>query len=156
MDGQVFTYIFGITSLFIGTTIIYRLFKPNRKSENKWLNKKWINIPLGLVLIGNGLYDLSNSDSGRYSLGDNHWTADKKKILIETCLRDASTTADKHPEIMKTYCECSVDKITKSQKYSEYIDNLKKTQDEQMKIIMPIIKDCYDIMRTQIGIENSR
>lgn len=156
MDGQVFTYIFGITNISIGVAIIYRLFRPNRQSENKWVNKKAIIIPFGLILIGNGLYDLSNSDSGRYNIGDNHWTADKKKILIETCLRDASTTADKHPEIMKTYCECSIDKITENQKYSEYIDNLKKPQDEQMKTIMPIIKDCYNIMRTQIEIENSK
>jgi len=57
---------------------------------------------------------------------------------------------------MRTYCESSIDKITENQKYSEYVDNLKKPQDEQMKIIMPIIKDYYDIMRTQIGIENSK
>lgn len=156
MDGQVFTYIFGITNVFIGGTIIYRLFRPNRQSGVKWINNKNIIIPLGLILIGNGLYDLANPGSGRYNIGNDHWTADKKKTLVETCLRDASTTAEKHPEIMKTYCECSVQKVTEKQKYSEYIDNLKKPQDEQMKIIMPIIKDCYDIMRTQIGIENSK
>jgi hypothetical protein len=155
MDGHVFTYIFGTTSIFIGTGIIYRLFRPKRQSGIKWINNKAIVIPLGLIIIGNGLYDILNSNSGRYDIGSNHWTANNKKIMVETCLRDASTTADKYPEIMKTYCECSTEKITEKQKYSEYIDNLKKPQDEQLKIIMPIIKDCYDIMRTQIAIKNS-
>ncbi len=156
MDGHVFTYIFGVTNIFIGTVIIYRLFRPTRQLGTKWINRKSIVIPLGLILIGNGLYDLANSESGRYSIGDNHWTAERKKILIETCLREVSTMADKYPEIMKTYCECSVERVTERQTYSEYVDNLKKSQDEQLKIIMPIIKDCYDIMRTQTTIDSSK
>ncbi len=106
------------------------------------------------ILILNGSYDLIKRDPERYKIGlfskGRQWTEEDRKILIQNCMRDAKTTAIEHPEITLNYCKCSMTKIMDSMSYDEYVKSLEKPQDEQMKIIVPIIQSCIDELRKGI------
>src|SRR5258706_6082461 len=151
MDGKVFTYIFGLTNIFIGTFLIYNLLKAGQQSGTTWIKKRGIAIPLAFVLFLNGGYGLYNPDSGRYNIGRHTWTSDDRQMLIGKCLQETSVMAQKHPQIMKDYCECGVDRTMKALSYEEYIQSLNKSDKDRIKEGMPIIKYCYNLMKRRIA-----
>ena len=156
-------YIFGLTSLLGGLYLFllsFRIYKPKHKTENQnerydWLEKFGTLTKIcSVILILNGSYDLIKRDPDRYRIGSSNnkrqWTAEDKRILIQNCMRDARTTATNYPQITLDYCECSMTKIMDSMSYDEYVKSLGKSQEEQMKIIVPIIKDCINELRQEI------
>ena len=109
-----------------------------------------------IFLIANGAYDLLNRDSTRYSIGTTkkvEWSSEDREILIGTCMRDASTTAKNFPKITREYCECSVDIVIENITYLEYMENLNKTTEEQVKILFPLIQDCLTEHRRRLDVE---
>jgi hypothetical protein len=157
-------YIFGLTSLLGGLYLFllsFRLYRPKHKTNeqiqryDKWLKKFGTLTKIcSIILILNGSYDLIKQDPERYKIGlfskGRQWTEEDRKILIQNCMRDAKTTAIEYPEITLKYCKCSMTKIMDSMSYDEYVKSLEKPQDEQMKIIVPIIQNCIDKLRKGI------
>jgi hypothetical protein len=151
MDGRIFTYIIGMTCVIIGVALAFKIATTN-KSKAPWsFNKKIIWGVVAVASLGNGIYDLLHTASGRYGVGDDHWTKENQAKLVQKCFNEASTLSQKYPEVMHTYCECSIAKIAKKMTYREYIENMNKPQDEQLKNIVPFIQGCYDTMMMQVS-----
>jgi hypothetical protein len=160
MNGQIFSYIFGITSLAIGVGLLWNLFKTKIEDDDKpkWTRNKAIIIPIALILIIRGVYNLVDNNSGRYDIGikaEMQWAPEDKETLVKACLRDAGQNSTRYPDIMREYCDCSSDIIMSELTYSQYARSLKKTREEQMKLIMPLIQVCYDTMTFKMNREKN-
>lgn len=94
-----------------------------------------------------GGYVLIRHDPNMYRLNSdieaNKWTADDKiKLSKEFTDNISSQVKKKHPEEVKYYCNCVVDKIMKIMGRQDYIDDSKLPQTEQDKIFTPIVDSC--------------
>jgi hypothetical protein len=157
-------YIFGLPSLLGGLYLFlfsFRIYKPKYKTDkhkeryHHWLEKFGALMKIcSVFLILNGSYDLIKRDTERYKIDSSNntrqWTAEDKRILIKNCMHGARTTATNYPQITRDYCECSMTKIMNSMSYEEYVKSLKKPQEEQMKIIVPIIQNCINELKKRI------
>lgn len=155
--------IFGSTSLLLGVWLLsysFKLYKPKHKTNeenekyNNW-HKKFGTFSkiASIILILNGGYDLLNHNSDRYKINSSkksEWTEEDRQVMIENCLRDAKTNTTKYPQIMKDYCECSVDKIIAAFTKEKYLESLKKTQEEQITEQLPIFQSCLDDLKIRI------
>jgi len=108
--------------------------------KNFMTGKHWI-IAIIIIVVGyksyTGLRDMIESQRAR-----EQWTTEDRDLLINKCFNEAGNTGLKYPELTKTYCECSNDKILKHFTKSEYSELMKKPAEEQIKISLPIIQDC--------------
>lgn len=157
-------YIFGLSSFLCGFflfLISFRLYKPKHKTEEqkerheKTLEKFGIFLKVcSVILILKGAYDLINSDPDRYRIGKSNktpeWTKEDRVILIKNCIRDSGPTAKNYPQIIKEYCECSTDKIMKGMTKNRYEKSLSKPQEEQIKEILPLFRDCFVELKQRI------
>src|ERR1700750_3332679 len=150
MDGRIFTYIIGMTCVIAGVALAFKI-GTSANSKSPWsLRTK---ILLGLIaaaLIGNGTYDLLHTASGRYGVGDDHWTKENQAKLVQKCFNEGSTLSQQYPDVMHRYCECSIERIAKKMSYREYVENMQKPQEQQLKAIIPFIQGCYDTMMMQV------
>ena len=108
---------------------------------------------MSILLIINGLYDLIANNPDRYRIGTQEkteWTESDRQEFIEGCISQAGVTANEYPSIATEYCECSIDRIMESMTYLEYVENSKKTAEEQMRKLMPLIQPCTDELNRQI------
>ncbi|MCD8529151.1 MAG: hypothetical protein LRY27_04160 [Chitinophagales bacterium] len=157
-------YIFGVTSLLLGLYLFlfsFRFYNPKHKTEEqkeryeKTLEKFGTIMKVcSVILVLKGAYDLINPDPNRYKIGNansnSEWTLEDRTILVENCLRDAGPTTTNYPQITEEYCNCSMDKIMNAITKDEYEKTLSKSQEEQIKELLPIFQVCLDELKQRI------
>ena len=122
------------------SVIIEKMIAPNADKKNFMAGKHWIIVVIIFVCgygIFSGIRDLRESHREREK-----WSDEDKKILINNCIRDSKDMAAKYPELTRTYCECSNDKIISRFTKTEYIAIIGKSIDEQKAILLPVFQDC--------------
>lgn len=163
-------YFFGIP-FFLGGLYLFllsfRLYTPKHKNEEqeaqhrKWLEKYGTLMKIcSIALLLNGSYDLIMRDPERYSIGNGssntEWTPQYRATFIKNCIKDAGQTAATHPQITKEYCICSLNSITTAMTKDQYVKSLAKTQEEQLKEILPIIQGCLNELKQRIDSVNKQ
>jgi hypothetical protein len=158
-------YIFGISSLLLGIylfLVFFEIYKPKKLTEQtkeKSESFKSMMKIFSVILIFNGGYDLLNSNPERYKIeaseskkeiSDEIWTDNDRQILVEKCIKESGQIAIDNPNIVKEYCECSIDNVMLAMTKKEYLINSQKTREEQMKVQMPLFQMCYDNMTKKL------
>lgn len=85
-----------------------------------------------------------------YKVNDYEWDDDDRQVLIDRCIDGTAHYGIRFPKLTVEYCSCSTDSIMKNVKKAEYLQISTKTMNQQEKVLMPIIKDCYNRYQTQI------
>jgi hypothetical protein len=161
-------YIFGFLTLISGLFLFllsFNFYTPKFRSEEsrdrfniKFLKYRTIIKIFSIAWILYGGYSLLIKDSSSMYIGNQKsfrkWTLEDKQNLINRCMIDAQISAVNYPEITKEYCECSMSRIIDSLSYDEYQESLKKSQKDQMDLIMPIIKDCLNEYKFRLDSTN--
>lgn len=70
------------------------------------------------------------------------WTTEDRNILIDKCIRECGANGIKYPELTKAYCKCGNDKVLAKFTKADYLELIKKPADEQIKISLPVFRDC--------------
>ena len=65
-------------------------------------------------------------------------------------MNDAGPTAINYPRVTREYCECSTDKIMLSFTEDEYVEISQKSQEIQMKELLPKFQICADELKRRI------
>jgi hypothetical protein len=101
-----------------------------------------------------GAYNLIWHDPNMYRLNSeveaNKWTAEDKAKLLQVYTHGLADSNKEHPELVKVYCNCVVNKIMKSMGRQEYIDLFKLPGDKQESVITPLIKGCVSTYRQSL------
>ncbi len=163
---------FGQTQLMalVGTTIIAIIItiisynhklktQKNIVSDNQYEKFSVISKVVLIILIINGCYELStinynNDYENKRQIDSKNWTNKDKRTLIETCLRDSKAKESENYNIVLDYCICSTQSVTSAISYESYMNNLEKSQEDQLKIIMPLIQNCRDEMNRRLDSAN--
>ncbi|MCO6162836.1 hypothetical protein [Flavobacterium sp. NRK F7] len=106
--------------------------------------KHWI---ITLIIIFSG-YNVINYIINKKQ--SKNWTANSEKILIEKCMIDSKNMAIEYPILTKEYCSCSMKKIRDSISLDEYLRISKMETEEQIKILIPIFKECLTEYQNRI------
>ncbi len=102
--------------------------------------KHWF-IVIIILVAGYGIYNGLN-DLLKSSKKHKQWTSNDRVILINKCIEESGPNGIKYPELTKNYCECSNDKIMGKFIKQDYLELINKPTDVQIKILLPIFKDC--------------
>lgn len=95
-----------------------------------------------IIILGIGLFIyIKHSQKPSISAG---WPQNEKDKYIQECLMGLDSTAIKYPDLAKEYCECSMETIMNSMNYEQYNDIFKRPEEEQLKILEPLIQNCLD------------
>nr|WP_299035419.1 hypothetical protein [uncultured Tenacibaculum sp.] len=115
----------------------------NKKAiEKKFISgQHWI-IILIIIISGYSVYSWFNEKS--------KWSLESKKILIEKCISDSKNMAEKYPELTRSYCECSIEKIQKNFTQKEYIEISKQDMMVQEEKLLPSFKNCLNEYQEKI------
>lgn len=174
-------YVFGISSLFLGMTILllsFGFYKGKNKTEeqieksNTFYSKYGILIKIcGFILIFEGCSNLLFPNPNRYVLGvgkvvldknekkdqgNKIWETKDREILVEKCIKESGLIGTKYPQILRDYCECSMDNIMIAMSKEEYLKSLEKTIEEQTKEQLPLFQSCYDEMSIKLDSLNNQ
>lgn len=141
-------YLFGITRLLLGLFLIVKVVKWSGK-EGQPTSSIWLKI-LAIACFVSGLYTLIFSKPNDYRLSNDRWEAGDREILMNKCLQETHEMAEKHPEIMNEYCECGVDAEMNHFSKPEYLELIKKTNEERVKVELPVFKHCLDEMQKKL------
>lgn len=171
---NVLPFAFGFCSLFIGVNLLLLSFgfykKKDRTQEqidknDAFYSKYGLIIKIfGLILIFRGGYNILNPDPNRYVLesekvvsnrnktehNNDVWETKDREILVEKCIKETGLNGKRHPDVIRDYCECSIDNIMIAMTKEEYLENLEKPIEEQTKTQLPLFQSCYDIMSKKI------
>jgi hypothetical protein len=157
-------YIFNIPSLILGLYLFvtsFKIYRPKHKTEEQslkydnWLEKFGTMMKIiSVILTLKGAYGLIYANPDTYKLGStkesNGWEKNARAIMIEKCLKDSGPTAFNYPRVNKEYCECSVDKIMSIYTEEQYLSISQKSQDIQLKELMPKFQGCVDELKRRI------
>ena len=157
-------YIFNIPSLILGLYLFvtsFKIYRPKQKTEEQslkydnWLEKFGTMMKIiSVILTLKGAYGLIYANPDTYKLGQtkesNGWEKNAREILVEKCMKDSGPTALNYPKVNKEYCECSVDKIMNTYTQEQYLSISQKSQDVQIKELMPKFKGCTDELKRRI------
>lgn len=147
-------YVFGFTRLFLGITILVKVFEVfGDNKPNSIFNKKpGLLTAAAIFLIGSGLYTIFFSDVDTYKIGkaQQEWSEIDRGTLNQTCLRDTKTLAIEHPQASKEYCACSVDKIIANISKEQYLEGLKKPISEQASLQLKYFKGCLTLLELRV------
>jgi len=141
-------YLFGLTRFILGVFLLFKVVKWNSK-EGQQASSIWLKI-IAVACFASGLYTLIFSKPNDYRLLKDRWEDDDRAIMIEKCLQETHEMAQQHPEIMRAYCECSVDAEVDHFSKSEYLELIKKPNEERVKIELPVFKHCLDEMQGKL------
>jgi hypothetical protein len=159
-----FVYIFGSTSLLLGSYLFYLAAKsmtPVVKSPevhagentNDKKSYEWLMIP-AILLILNGMYDLFWSDGSRYELrkkpDKEAWVAADSIFLVEKCIKDSKGMAVLYRKATTNFCACSVSKVMAAMSKREYEALVKESEAQQSFVLTPITKDCQKQFQLQV------
>lgn len=72
------------------------------------------------------------------------WNNEDYQVLVNKCISEATQANGNYPEITKEYCECGTKLVMSKFSKKEYLEFVKKPQDEQLKIAQPIFQSCLD------------
>ena len=157
-------YIFNIPSLILGLYLFvtsFKIYRPKHKTEEQslkydnWLGKFGTMMKIiSVILILKGAYGLVYANPDTYKLGStkekNGWERNAREIMIEKCLKDSGPTAFNYPKVNREYCQCSVDKIMSIYTEEQYLSISQKSQDIQLKELMPKFQGCVDELKRRI------
>lgn len=85
-----------------------------------------------------------------YNIYSNSWTDSIKTKLIQDCVNSTYPNVKKYPKEVREYCECIVTNITETTSKTEYIENSKKTKEEQKAIYLMPIQPCLEELTAKI------
>jgi hypothetical protein len=174
-------YVFGISSLFLGITILllsFGFYKGKNKTEEQtekrdiFYSKYGVLIRIcGFILIFEGCSNLFFPDPNRYVIGvgkvvldknekkdedDKIWGTKDREILVKKCIKESGPNGIRYPGIIRDYCECSIDNIMIAMSKEEYLESLQKTIEEQTKEQLPLFQSCYDDMSIKLDSLNNQ
>lgn len=169
MISQYLPYIFGLTSLVLGSYLFltyFGIYKPKYKTEEGKIRFEKSKEKFGsllkicsIIMILNGAYDLIIHDKDRYMIikktAPGEWTNEDRDNMINECLHDAGNTTIQYPELTKVYCECGVDKLMKTFTKEQYITEGRKPIDERKKVLLPLYQDCLNQLKMRVDSVNS-
>jgi hypothetical protein len=78
------------------------------------------------------------------------WTSEDREILVGKCIKESGRNGLLYPDLTRSYCECSNDKIMLKFSKSEYLMIIKETTEEQLKILYPVFQDCFSVYQDSI------
>jgi hypothetical protein len=78
------------------------------------------------------------------------WTPKDREVLIEKCIKDSGKNGLLYPDLTRTYCECSFDKVMTKYSKSEYLIIIKEPNEEQFKKFYPVFQDCFSVYNDSI------
>ena len=102
-------------------------------------------IIIGLVVLLIGAKWFYNRNVNSYE-----WDEDDRQKLINNCIDGTAHYGIRFPKLTVEYCTCSTDSIMKNVKKAEYLQISTKSMMEQERVLMPVIKDCYNWYQTEI------
>jgi hypothetical protein len=157
-------YIFGTVSFLGGIYLFlyfFKIYKPKFKTDEAKSRYEKAQAKFGtiskiasIVMILSGGYDLIVHDTERYTISNNvkqnEWTKEDRERLISDCIQSSGTTGKKYPVLIKKYCECSTNRIISSLTKDQFIEENKKTKEEQMKSLLPVFQNCLDELKIKI------
>ena len=111
-----------------------------KNNKNFMKGKHWL-IAIIILFAGYKIYK-GLSDLVKSRRAQEQWTTEDRDLLINKCISETGANGTKYPELTRDYCECSHDKILAKFTKSEYLELIKKPREEQIRIYLPIFKDC--------------
>jgi hypothetical protein len=108
------------------------------RKRNFMKGKGWL-VAILAVFFGYHIYTgLNDMIKSR----EEQWTNEDRTLLIDKCIKETGVNGTKYPELTREYCKCSHDKLLDKFTKSEYLELIKKPAEEQIKISLPIFRDC--------------
>jgi hypothetical protein len=109
-----------------------------KRKGNFMKGKGWL-VAIIAIFLGYHFYTrLSDMIKSR----EEQWTSEDRTLLIDKCIKETGVNGTKYPELTREYCKCSHDKLLDKFTKTEYLELIKKPADEQVKISLPIFRDC--------------
>jgi hypothetical protein len=78
------------------------------------------------------------------------WNIELMELITNQCLENGKRTAEEYPDLVKDYCTCATEKISKAMTPDQYVEWMQKSYEEQAAFIRPVVQTCVDIMNKLI------
>ena len=92
----------------------------------------------------------ASPDSGKTKRDLALWDESMKADLTRQCLENGKRTSEEYPDLVKDYCKCATEQISRSLTHSEYTQLMSQTREQQTAVIRPIVQTCVDILNRLI------